>query len=97
MPEQYLERSFEAPELVLRCDCGWVGADTDVAEWVVESRRDRVVRECPSCGEPVPEWGALRSIHGVAQVAYGPLAEAIAEADVERTESERTDLDQLLR
>lgn len=86
MPEQYVERSFEAPELVIRCECGWVGADTDVTDWVVENHRDRVVRVCPSCGEPRPEWGTLHSILGAAQIAHGPLADAIAEADVEITD-----------
>jgi len=81
MPEgAWVERSFEEPNIALRCDCGWEGVDSDVRDWDVQSGRDRVVRRCPNCGEPVPEWGALRPIEGAAAIARGPLREALVDA-----------------
>lgn len=80
MARPSVERSFSEPHVKLTCRCGWTGHDDDVEDWAIEQDRDRVVRKCPECGEPVPEWGALRTIEGVAQLARGPLRESLAEA-----------------
>lgn len=77
-----VERSFDEPHLKLTCGCGWVGHDREVEAWSVEPDRDRVVRRCPDCGEPVPEWGALRTIAGVARIARGPLRESLLDAGI---------------
>jgi hypothetical protein len=81
MDDPWLERSFEAPNIALRDDCGWEGTDADIEEWDVQADSDRAVRRCPGCGDPVPEWGTLRPLDGAAQVARGPLREALAAAD----------------
>jgi hypothetical protein len=80
MPEPRVERSFEHSNVRLQCACGWDGLDADVEGWAVETDRDRVVRRCPACDEPVPEWGTLPSVEGAAMVARGPLADALAAA-----------------
>lgn len=69
-------------EMHLRCDCGWAGAESEVTDWDIQRSRDRVVRKCPNCGEPVPEWGAFRPIDGVARIAKGPLRENLEAAGV---------------
>lgn len=78
----WVERSFDAPNVRFRCSCGWEGIDEDVDAWEVQKARDRVVRQCPACGDAVPEWGAIPSIEGAAIVARGPLRRAIDESDV---------------
>jgi hypothetical protein len=88
MSEPRVERSFSDPNIQLTCRCGWEGLDADVEEWAIEVDRDRAVRRCPSCGEPVPEWGTLRPLDGAARIARGPLAEALAAAD--SADSERS-------
>jgi hypothetical protein len=80
MTRPQVERSFSEPHIRLTCRCGWTGHDDDVEDWAIEPERDRVVRRCPSCDEPVPEWGALRSIDGVARLARGSLRESLVEA-----------------
>ena len=50
-----VERSFDEPHIRLTCRCGWQGYDDDVTDWDVQVERDRVVRCCPSCGDPAPE------------------------------------------
>lgn len=80
MTEPGVDRSFSHPNVQLRCRCGWEGLDADVEDWEIDRERDRVVRRCPSCGEPVPEWGTLRSIDGAAQIARGPLRDALVES-----------------
>jgi len=88
MTEPAVDRSFDHPNVQLQCGCGWTGLDAKVEDWAVQDERDRVVRRCPDCGDPVPEWGALRSIDGAAKMARGPLRDALAEAghlDDERT------------
>ncbi|WP_276256552.1 hypothetical protein [Halomontanus rarus] len=77
-----VERSFTEPHVKLTCRCGWSGHDDEIEEWAIEPERDRVIRRCPDCDKPVPEWGALRSIDGVAQIARGQLRESFTEADV---------------
>lgn len=72
--------SYYEPNIHLQCSCGWEGVDGDVVKWDVQKERDRVVRQCPSCHRPVPEWGTLRPIGGVVQVARGPLRDALIEA-----------------
>lgn len=69
-------------EMLLRCDCGWEGAESDVTEWDVQRARDRVVRKCPNCEEAVPEWGSFRPIDGVARIAKGELRESLEKAGV---------------
>lgn len=83
MPTTWVERSFETPTIALQCDCGWKGADVDVSEWSVDSDRDRVVRRCPGCGRPVPEWGTLRSLEGAALIARGSLKTALNNANID--------------
>lgn len=81
MPEgAWVERSFDRPNMLFRCDCGWEGVDADVEAWDVQRERDRVVRRCPSCDEPVPEWGTLRTIEGAGHVARGALRRALVDA-----------------
>ena len=83
MPEDaWVSRAVDAPNIALRCDCGWAGTDADVEDWDVQVDRDRVVRNCPSCGRAVPEWGALRPIDGAAMIARGSLREALEDAGV---------------
>lgn len=65
-------------EIEYRCDCGWTGLETTLSDWDVQPERDRVVRVCPGCSTPVPEWGTLRPINGVEKVAAGDL-EAVLE------------------
>jgi hypothetical protein len=69
-------------EMLLRCDCGWRGAESDVTDWDVQWSHDRVVRKCPNCEEPVPEWGSFRPIDGVARIAKGQFEEALEQAGV---------------
>lgn len=80
MPEPSVARSFDHPNVRLQCRCGWTGLDADVEDWDVQEERDRVVRKCPDCGDPVPEWGALRTIDAATRLARGPLADALADA-----------------
>ncbi|MFC4989213.1 hypothetical protein [Saliphagus infecundisoli] len=80
MPESSVARSFDHPNVQLKCHCGWTGLDADVTDWDVQSDRNRVVRKCPNCGEAVPEWGALPTVDGARRIARGPLAEALADA-----------------
>lgn len=81
MAEPAVERSFEQPNLELTCHCGWHGLDADVDSWTIDRDRDRAIRNCPSCGEPVPEWGTLPSLEGARGIARGALAEALAVDD----------------
>lgn len=80
MGQQWVSRDAESGHVQFRCSCGWKGADADVEDWDVQDARDRLVRRCPGCNEPVPEWGAIPSIDGATQVARGPLAEALTAA-----------------
>jgi len=80
--EPWVERSFDAPNIAFRCGCGWRGTDAEVEEWAIDRDRHRAVRRCPDCGEPVPEWGAIRPLAGAARVARGGLARALADAGV---------------
>jgi hypothetical protein len=75
--ESWVSRSFDSPHVGLRCDCGWTGTDADVVEWTVQPDSDRAVRNCPDCGRPVLEWGALRGLDGLATIARGPLRAAL--------------------
>lgn len=81
MPEPSWERSFSEPHVRLQCECGWTGNDDDIDDWAVQTQRDRVVRRCPDCGAPVPEWGALAPIDGAARIARGPLKTALVDSD----------------
>lgn len=81
-PAQWVERSFEEPHMTFRCDCGWEGHDADVEAWDVQFDSDRVVRICPNCGDPTPEWGAVRTVDGAARIAAGPLRVALEDAGV---------------
>lgn len=80
MPSPSVERSFSKPHLHLQCHCGWNGYDDDIETWDIQEERDRVVRCCPSCCDPVPEWGTLRPIDGVVQIARGSLRTALVDA-----------------
>ena len=80
MTDPSWERSFSEPHVELECRCGWTGYDDGIEDWAVEQERDRVVRCCPDCGEPVPEWGVIRPIEGAAQIAAGPLEAALRES-----------------
>lgn len=61
-------------ETRFQCDCGWEGTESDITDWDVQQDRDRVVRQCPNCEDPIPEWGTFRPIDGVARIAKGELA-----------------------
>lgn len=87
MPEPTWERSFSDPHVRLQCRCGWRGHDDEIEDWAVETDRDRVVRRCPDCGEPVPEWGTLAPIEGAARIARGPLRAAIEASDAAERDS----------
>ena len=52
MPEPGVDRSFSEPHTLLTCRCGWEGHDDDIGSWDVQRDADRVVRECPDCGDP---------------------------------------------
>jgi DNA-directed RNA polymerase subunit RPC12/RpoP len=80
MAKPQVERSFTEPYIRLTCRCGWTEHNDDVEDWAIERKRDRVVRKCTDCGEPVPEWEAFRPIDGVACLACGSLRESLAEA-----------------
>lgn len=80
MARPQVKRSFTEPQVRLTCRCGWTGHDNEIKDWEIDRERDRVVRKCPDCGEPVPEWGALRSISGVAYLAHESLRESLVEA-----------------
>ncbi len=82
MEGSWVDRSFTHPNIALRCRCGWEGIDADIEAWDVQLERDRVVRRCPGCGEPVPEWGTIASIDGATRIARGPLRDSLVEADV---------------
>jgi len=75
-----IKPGYSQPNIRLACTCGWEGHDDDITDWDVQIGRDRVVRICPSCGEPVPEWGTLTPIEGAAQLARGPLEQSLADA-----------------
>lgn len=81
MTKSSVTRSFSEPHIGLECECGWSGTDDDIDDWIVEADRDRVVRCCPGCGEPVPEWGVLEPIDAAAKIARGSLKRALAESD----------------
>lgn len=68
---------YGSPAFELGCDCGWTGRETDIDSWDVQTDADRVVRCCPGCSAPVPEWGTYRPIDGLRRVARGPLREAL--------------------
>ena len=78
----WVGRSFAHPNIALRCDCGWEGTDADIEAWDIQPARDRVVRRCPACNRAVPEWGALPSIAGAANIARGSLRDALVDAGV---------------
>lgn len=81
MPDgPWVGRDFDSPHVALRCDCGWTGTDAEIDDWDVQFDRDRVVRKCPNCDEPVAEWGTLRPIDGAVRIARGPLRKALADA-----------------
>lgn len=84
-----IDRSFSEPNIYLECTCGWRGPDDAIEEWAVERDRDRVVRRCPDCGEPVPEWGTFPSIDGAASLAHGSLRSALVDAGVIENANER--------
>jgi len=69
-------------ELVLHCDCGWSGTETEITDWDVQRSLDRVVRVCRGCDEPIPEWGTFRPISAVVRIAKGPLLKTLREEDV---------------
>ena len=73
----WVARTFGDPYLALACRCGWEGRDRDVTDWDVQSDRDRVVRCCPACDQPVAEWGTLTPISGLSSIAKGSLAAAL--------------------
>lgn len=75
--DPWVARSFDTPHLTFRCDCGWTGPDAAVTDWAVERDRDRVVRRCPDCDRPVPEWGTIAPIAAAELIAAGPLREAL--------------------
>jgi hypothetical protein len=77
-----VSQGFDSPHVALQCTCSWEGTDADIDGWVVDLASDRAVRKCPDCGEPVPEWGALCGIDGLATVARGPLRRTLADAGV---------------
>lgn len=65
-----------------RCGCGWTGELSTVEEWAIEPDRDRIVRRCPECREPRPEWGTFHGLDGVRRVARGPLRRQLDAAGV---------------
>lgn len=69
-----------APYIELECRCGWTGYDCCIEDWMVEHERDRVVRRCPKCENPVPEWGTLQPIEAAARIATGALEASIQES-----------------
>ena len=88
MTRPYVDRGGGSPHVRFRCRCGWEGHDDDVERWDVQRANDRVVRVCPDCDEPVPEWGTIRPIDAAAGVARGPLETSLVDAGVlERRES----------
>lgn len=84
--DPWVERSFSDPNLALRCECGWNGIDADIDEWVIQTDRDRIVRQCPKCSAAVPEWGTFHPIDGVVQVARGSLRDALIEEGIATSE-----------
>lgn len=64
-------------EMAFTCSCGWYGEERDIEEWDIQSDRDRVVRVCPGCSDPVPQWGTFRPIEGVRPLAGGDLKAAL--------------------
>ncbi len=80
MEDPSVERSFSEPNIHLQCRCGWDGHDDEIEDWDVQEDRDRVVRCCPACGEPSPEWGVLRPIDAAARIARGPLRTSLDDA-----------------
>ena len=84
MSDAGVRRSFNSSFITYECHCGWVGDDSDIDDWDIQPETDRAVRICPSCGEPVPEWGTHRPLSGISAVARGPLRAALVE--FERTE-----------
>jgi len=82
MPEPGVDRSFSEPHTLLTCRCGWEGHDDDIERWDVQRDSDRVVRQCPSCSDPVPEWGTIRPVDAAARIARGPLRRSLVEAGV---------------
>ena len=79
MVDRMVTQSFNEPYMVFQCDCGWRGYDRDIREWAIRPKRDRIIRQCPSCCKPIPEWGMLGPIDGVAQIAQQSLKAAIEE------------------
>jgi hypothetical protein len=69
-------------EVAFGCPCGWTGTESDVEDWHVDESRDRVVRVCPDCGAPRPDWGALRPIDAVARLAKGDLRQTLVDEGV---------------
>lgn len=82
MDGPWVDRSFAQPNIAFRCRCGWDGIDADIEAWDVQFERDRAVRVCPDCDDPVPEWGTIASIDGATRIARGSLRDSLAEAGV---------------
>lgn len=74
-----------ASETKYHCVCGWTGLESELSDWDVQSERDRVVRVCPGCSTSVPEWGTLRPIDGVVQVA-GDALQATLERELSKSD-----------
>lgn len=70
-------------EMLFECDCGWEGTESAITDWDVQQDRDRVVRQCPNCDNPIPEWGTFRPIDGVARIAKGNLQESLQDSGSE--------------
>lgn len=77
MTDSWVRRAPGSPYLTFSCACGWEGPDAAVTEWAVQHDRDRVVRRCPDCDRPVPEWGTFGPIDGLAPIAHGELQAAL--------------------
>lgn len=69
-------------EVAYSCTCGWRGTESDVSTWFVDEDRNRVLRVCPGCETPRPEWGALGPIDAVARIAKSDLQTQLANAGV---------------
>jgi len=77
-----IDVSPDSNEVQFRCDCGWSGPESAIEDWSIQQDRDRVVRICPGCETPAPEWGTFSPINAVVPLARGNLQRSLEDAGI---------------
>lgn len=80
--ENHIDVSPDSNEVQFICDCGWTGPESSIDDWSIQKDRDRVVRVCPGCETPAPEWGTFSPIDAVVPLARDGLQQALDDANI---------------